>query len=319
MKKIGKILGIMCAAMLMLIPGRTANAADSDLSIYSRTTTSVTVQWNSLAEASGYYVGIGETKDKASEDADTKKTFIGNTSHTFSNLVSGRNYYVNVKYFINNNISTLYDYGSIAIVTTVTAPTGLKQTGWLRAEGKAAVTWNESTGAEGYEVKITGDDETRTKTVTENKYSFSIDLSESYKIQVRAYSQINGSKQYSDYSEELTLFSQPVIRETETGYAVSVEKKKLKIKWYEQETADGYEIYVSTKKNTGYKKVKTIKNGTKTSATVTKFGGKRFNPKKKYYVYVVSYIYSNGKKIYSPSNYVVYYNNKNTYLTIKKN
>ncbi len=318
MKKIGRLLGVMFAAALVLVSGKGVKAADSDLSIYNRTTTSVTVQWNSLPEASGYYVGIGDSKESASADADSKKTFIGNTSHTFSNLTSGQNYYVNVKYFINNNISTLYEYGNIAIVTTVTAPTGLKQTSWTRAEGKVTVTWNQSSGAEGYDVRIISDDETRIKTVTENKYTFAMDPGKSCKVQVRAYSQVGGSKQYSEYSEELSLFSQPVIKETEEGYAVTIEKKKMKVKWYAQDVADGYEVYVSAKKNTGYKKVKTIKNGSKGSATIAKFNGKKFSPKKKYYVYVASYIYSNGKKIQSGSNYVVYYNNKNTYLTIKK-
>ena len=72
----------------------------------------------------------------------------------------------------------------------------------------------------------------------------------------------------------------------------AIAKKKNRISWKKISKVDGYMIYRSTKKNSGYKLIKTV-NSSKKSYTDTKA-----KSGKKYYYYVKAYKKVNGKKIY---------------------
>ena len=61
----------------------------------------------------------------------------------------------------------------------------------------------------------------------------------------------------------------------------------MKINWGKIKGASGYTVYVSTKRNSGYKKVASVK-GSKSSVTVKKLKGKKFKSSKTYYVYIVA-------------------------------
>ena len=70
--------------------------------------------------------------------------------------------------------------------------------------------------------------------------------------------------------------------------------KKLKITWSKVNGADGYEIYRSKKKNSGYEKIKTI---TKTGTTSCQI--EKLKTGTAYYFKVRAYATVNGKKVYS--------------------
>lgn len=57
--------------------------------------------------------------------------------------------------------------------------------------------------------------------------------------------------------------------------AKSVKKKTATLTWKKSSKATGYEIYMSTKKNSGYKKVATVKNGKKVTYTKKSLKGKK--------------------------------------------
>ena len=140
-----------------------------------------------------------------------------------------------------------------------------------------------------------------------------------YKVIVRSYVILdNNAKKYGDFSDTFTTFAQPVISETDDGFSVSVKNGKMTVKWEKVNEAQGYEVYVSHKKNNGYKKVKTITSKSTTRATIKKFNGKRFNKNSEYYVYVVGTRKTNGKINRSSSNYVVYYRKGETFIAKKK-
>lgn len=69
--------------------------------------------------------------------------------------------------------------------------------------------------------------------------------------------------------------------------------KKAKLTWKKVKAASGYEIYMSTKKSSGYKKIKTIKKAK--TVTFTKSGLKK---KKSYYFKVRTYRTVNGVTYY---------------------
>ena len=81
------------------------------------------------------------------------------------------------------------------------------------------------------------------------------------------------------------------------------------LKWAKINGATSYDVYVSTSKTKGYKKVKTV-GKSKSSVTIKKFKGKKIKKSKKYYVYVAA-AKKVGKKRYD-SGRLYYWNSKDT-------
>lgn len=79
-----------------------------------------------------------------------------------------------------------------------------------------------------------------------------------------------------------------------TSTVISKKKKSVYLRWKKQKYAGGYEIYRSTKKKKGFKKVKTIKGGSKVSWTDKKVKGG-----KTYYYKIRAYRKIKGKKAVS--------------------
>ena len=115
------------------------------------------------------------------------------------------------------------------------------------------------------------------------KYSF-------FKIRVRAYCITGEGKKLSGKWSDWTYFCpQPEIIKLKST------KSGISLKWSTIKGADRYEVYVSTKQKSGFKKCASTK---KTSLTVKKFGKSSFKNGKKYYFYVDAYNKA-GKKMYS--------------------
>ncbi len=76
--------------------------------------------------------------------------------------------------------------------------------------------------------------------------------------------------------------------------AKNVKKKSVKLTWKKVSGANGYVIYRSTKKNKGFKKIKTI-----TKAKTVKYTNKKLKKGKTYYFKIRAYKTVNGKKVYS--------------------
>ena len=70
--------------------------------------------------------------------------------------------------------------------------------------------------------------------------------------------------------------------------------KQAKVSWARIKGVSGYEVYRSTKKSSGYKRVTTIKK-----ASTTSYTNKKLKKNKRYYFKVRAYRTVNGKKLYS--------------------
>ena len=66
------------------------------------------------------------------------------------------------------------------------------------------------------------------------------------------------------------------------------------MKWGKVFDADGYVVYRSVRKYSGFKAVKTIKKG-----STVKYVNKRLKAKKRYYYKVRAYVNVGGKRVYS--------------------
>ena len=81
--------------------------------------------------------------------------------------------------------------------------------------------------------------------------------------------------------------------QTVKGIKVKVKKNKATVSWKKNTEVTGYEVYRSTKKKSGYKKIKTLKKNTK-----IKFVNKKLKKGKKYFYKVRSFTTIDGKAYY---------------------
>ena len=123
-----------------------------------------------------------------------------------------------------------------------------------------------------------------------------------YNIRVRAYADIAGQRLYGDWSDLCYCFTQPRLK------SLKVSGNKLTVSWGKVAGATGYDVYVSTKPKTGYKKVKSVGKNV-SSLSITKLKGKSISSKKKYFVYVETKKKVNGQV--NKSGRLYYWNTKN--------
>lgn len=114
-----------------------------------------------------------------------------------------------------------------------------------------------------------------------------------YYYKVRGYRKISGKKYYSKYSSVVSAKAAPT---KTTISSVKAGKKKATITWKRQSGISGYEVLMSTKKNSGYKTIKIIKKAS--TVKYTKTGLKKG---KTYYFKVRTHKTVNGKKVYGGS------------------
>lgn len=169
------------------------------------------------------------------------------------------------------------------------------------------VKWDKQSGVDGYEVVLYDDKgkkvSKKTSTSCYSNYaSFSKMKDKVYTVKARSYMTWNGQKYYSSWSSICCLNQARVTKAKVSG-------NKLNIKWGKVSGATSYEVYVSTKPQSGYKKVATVSKS-KNSYTVKKLKGKKISSKKTYYVYVKT-VCKKGKTK-NTSGALYYWNTKNT-------
>ena len=312
MKKLLKYLSLAMMVCLLMVPALKAKAAGV-VNVTNVTANSMDISWSS--GAASYDIGWNENIDAAK--ANPNVTNFTGTSYHIDNLKSGTKYYIVVK-----THGSADAFASNVVATNPGKPYDLTQESWS-TKGNVTVSWKYDGNASGFQVVYTDDegDQASKDIADAGARSFSLDMKDVryYKVIVRSYVILdNNAKKYGDFSDTFTTFAQPVISETDDGFSVSVKNGKMTVKWEKVNEAQGYEVYVSHKKNNGYKKVKTITSKSTTRATIKKFNGKRFNKNSEYYVYVVGTRKTNGKINRSSSNYVVYYRKGETFIAKKK-
>lgn len=155
--------------------------------------------------------------------------------------------------------------------------------------------WNKVTGADGYRIYKYN---TKTKkwdtvkTVSASTLTYKIkDLKagSAYKYRVRAYTKDDGTiwGVYSSTFETATKCKTPSITKLTTT------KGKASFTWSNVSGESGYQVYYSTKKDSGYKKVASYK------ANVVKGSKSKLKSGKKYYFKVRAYKKVDGKTVYS--------------------
>lgn len=101
-----------------------------------------------------------------------------------------------------------------------------------------------------------------------------------YKVKVRAYAlNSKNEKMYGSWSSWKYVSPQPDVTKIKNNKS----KKGIQISWDKIKGANRYVVYVSTKKDSGYKKFQTT---TKTGTVIKKCGKNKLKSGKNYYFYV---------------------------------
>lgn len=137
---------------------------------------------------------------------------------------------------------------------------------------------------------ITGDSSPRVADFIEGNF---------YKYRVRSYVNCGSSRSNSAWSGFKTIAVPKNVSAKWSG-----KSKSLKVNWSKINNASGYTVYVSTKENSGYKKVKSLKAKTR-SVTIKKCGKKRLKKNVTYYVRIVPKA-KIGKKASAANSFGVY-------------
>ena len=153
--------------------------------------------------------------------------------------------------------------------------------------------WTAVTGADGYRVykyNTKTKKYEKLKDVTKNTLKISkLKAGTTYKYKVRAYTKDDGTiwGDYSKVFETATKCKTPSIKKLTTT------KGKASFTWSNVSGESGYQVYYSTKKNSGYKKVTSYKTN------VVKGSKKKLKSGKKYYFKVRAYKKTASGTVYS--------------------
>ena len=285
------LIAMFVMTMAFAVTGITAQAAT--ITQTAATKNSLTIQWEPLTSGTptAYYVGISDDYTSSREQAQGKTIQVPGleTTYTFTNLTPGTKYYVSVycSYLTTygKENSTTIGYPT-EVVTLPDKVTGVKQTKWWYYLKSVDFEWDHQTAAKyEYVVKNNKGKKVHSNTTSSHKGSCSKSINNNmlYTVKVRAYVSYNNQNFYGDWSDGAYLFTQPMVNKNKS----SLSSGKLKISWDKINGVTGYDVYVSTKEKTGYKKVKSVSKS-KNSVTITKLKGKKINNKKKYFVYIVA-------------------------------
>jgi hypothetical protein len=336
MKKILKYFGLpLLVFSLLLLPALSVKAEGTTAVTAKVTgTKSIEASWPAVPTTAipaekkftgNYYIGIGTGTDAANNDCNGMQRKTTGTSYTFSDLASGTGYVIVVKFEVvdakdgvSNPVLVDTYYRNATAVTTPCTPYELEQTFWSLGTDELVFEWKCDGNVSYYEVEVTDSyGETDTQKVTEKKITLNTEDTKYFIIQVRAVVEMNGQKYYSANSESYRTFTQPTIKENRNGYKVAVKNKKLVVEWWQEKYSQGYEVWVATKKNGPYTKVKTINKNTTEKATIKNLNGKKFKANGKYWVTVTAFRKNAaGKTQRTSASYVILYDKGETYQTI---
>lgn len=276
----------------------TCPAAVTGIKNVSRTDKSLTIAWNKVFGATGYRV---YKYDAATKKYVAIKTLTG-TSLEITGLGGGTEYLFKINAYKSIDGKTLWSKDATAkFATTVSSISGLK----LVKRGTNTITfkWNKVSGADGYNV-FKYNNKTRkyvkiktiTNPATTKFVSSKLKAGTTYTYKVCAFKKNGTVSITGGYGvfKNTTLPATPIIR-------LKSSSKQATVRWRRVARANGYQIFMSTKKNGKYKRVATVKNGKK-----IKYTKKKLKSGKTYYFKIRAYKKYNGRKVYS------------AYSTIKK-
>jgi hypothetical protein len=257
------------------------------------TKTGFTITWDSVDGANGYcvdYYPSGSTKQS------TKK--VSKNQVKLTKLTANKEYNVYVTPYRKSASGfiavdeTLYT-SRFNIPVKPSKAGKAKVTKFWQSLGKVNLKTKKIECADGYQYALYtayGDTSAKITTVTSTSYSSAdiknvkLKTSGVFKVRVRAYITIEGKKVYGAWSDWNYISAPVQVSLKRSGSTISAGWTKVK-------GADRYAVYISTDRDSGYKKCFVT---TKTSCAISSYGKASIKSGTKYYVYVVPQVKVDG-------------------------
>ncbi len=292
--KYTKVMGTTSQPLRIVTAPDTASAT---LTHTKSSTNTIGLKWSEVPGADVYQVVYSQS---GTTNEFTKETT--GTSVTLKNLSKDARYTIKVcagkKYTDGTGRAWGLGTTKYGVPVKPTKVEGVKVKGYYQNLSKINITNKAKASADGYQYQIYTaykgqNKETKVKSITvnqnnpgsSNQVSASMKLSalknhNFYKVRVRAYSlNSKDEKIYGVWSSWKYVSPQPDVTKKQKV------NKGIKVNWDKIKGADRYVVYVSTKKDSGYKKFQTTG---KNSTTITKYGKNKLKSGKTYYFYVVA-------------------------------
>lgn len=267
----------------------TTNNPDTpnNFKITNANTNTINLSWDKISRATGYV--IYNDKDEIIKEITDKNT----TTFTHTSLATGTTYYYYIKTKINDGQNIYYSDKTTTINTTTYLNNINGFNKRLYGYNSILLTWNSVTNATGYNIyRSTGGAYSYIGSTT-NTYLYNSNLSSGkiYYYRIIPYTNNSAGTFYSlNYSYSGGIYT---LKQISRPKITKSSKKYIKIKWSNIPGESGYQIARSTKKNKGYKVIKTLNYKYSSYKKKTKRN-------KTYYYKVRAFTYSNGKTIYAP-------------------
>ena len=271
-------------------PLRVVTAPDStpaSLTHVKSSTDTIKVKWSAVPGADTYEVEYYIDSSKARKCVTTKtgvtlKKLAKNETYTIY-VTAGRRYADGTTTAWSDN--DLYKWG---IPVKPSKVSGVDVTHYWQNLSEICVENSRIGCADGYQYQLYTaykDKDSKIKTVTTSSaYTYiktsALKKHNFYKVKVRAYAlNSKNEKMYGDWSSWKYVSPQPDVTKIKNNKS----KKGIQISWDKIKGANRYVVYVSTKKDSGYKKFQTT---TKTGTVIKKCGKNKLKSGKNYYFYV---------------------------------
>ena len=280
------------------------------------TTTVTAVTDNAISFSWTPAVGATSYEIKSRYDNIVPNLSVTGTSATVANLAPATWYGFNVVPCRTSSTGFKAAYSDVSVSytqTSLTAPATPSTanfgiyTGSIAASTVTFFAKDPNLKANGYELEVRNLKGKVVKTISSSStYSAATKFSKNtpYKYRVRLYATNGVQKLYSGWSGYRYFWLNNVTGKKHYSYRSSY--AKIKLKWPKVSGVKGYTVKMATSKDGKYKTVKNLSKKAK-SVTLTKYGKKKLNKYKTYYIKVVAKI-KDGKKTVSNDAQMVNYN-----------
>lgn len=259
------------------------------------TENSLSMSWKAVEGASSYTVYVSNGLYDYLTVLNTTQT-----SCTITNLPTGfaANFFVMAKKVTFNGFEAMADLeyaGHFERVTMKTTPAKVQSmivSNYWNSLNECQFQWSKVNNADGYQLQTKNGKGKVIANVNTTSTSAAVSpfkKGQFHATRVRAYVKVGNGFAYGPWSSYRYDASNKSVKWTR-----SANRKKITLKWKKITGIDSYRVYISTKRDSGYKKVKTLGKKSK-GCTITKCGKKKLSKKKTYYV-KVEYIKKVGKK-----------------------
>lgn len=263
------------------------DTAQANLTHTKSSTNTIGIKWSAVPGADTYEVEYYIDSSKARKCVTTKtgvtlKKLAKNETYTIY-VTAGRRYADGTTTAWSDN--DLYKWG---IPVKPSKVSGVDVTHYWQNLSEICVENSRIGCADGYQYQLYTaykDKDSKIKTVTTSSaYTYiktsALKKHNFYKVKVRAYAlNSKNEKMYGDWSSWKYVSPQPDVTKIKNNKS----KKGIQISWDKIKGANRYVVYVSTKKDSGYKKFQTT---TKTGTVIKKCGKNKLKSGKNYYFYV---------------------------------